>query len=555
MGILRSVFKRQETWTPMAGRGGVVIGGNSSYTMSSAGQAVTESTALTIPAVFLCVRVIGEDIAKLPLVLYRRIDTAYGPGWEEATDHPVYRALRIQPNDEMAPFEAIQAIAISAAMWGNGYAKINRRRSQAVDGYTPLPPWRVKVERDAAGRLVYVYNPGGDMPKQRLRADQIIHIKGPTVDGLVGWMIAGLGAEAIGVGLAAAKFTGSFFSNGASLKGIVTLPTRLRPEEFKEFTERFREQYEGAENQNKTAIFDNGATYNTIGSTPKDAEMINTLRYSLEDIARIFRVNPNKLYDRSRAQGWSTLELLNLEHLTDTLMPWLCRIAQEIGRKMLTEQEREQYRLEHQYDYLMVADAEARASYFSSALTNGWMNRNEVRARVNMNPIEGGEVYQTQLNMGPADRGASQADDDQDDSDDDDQDQQPADNRVYTREAFAHAMQRVVGREVSAAARKAGDHAAMQAWAADWYPRQREYMIDEMRIPARTLALLNNTPTEAADQAVENFIDQHIQESRRLLAETPAAALQDELARWHSERAPWAAHHLQNEVHNERRPA
>lgn len=526
------------------GTSGMVVGGNATSVMSASGQRVSESAALSIPAVFACVRVIGEDIAKIPLYVHREIQTDYGPGYEHATKHHVYRMLSVQPNGDMTAFNAKQALAISAALWSNGYALIDRRRNQQPYSWTPLPPWRVKMERTQGGRLQYVYNPGNNRDKVVIAQEDMIHITGPTTDGLVGWMIAGLGAEAIGVALAAAKFTGSFFSNGASLKGIVTIPNTLGKEEFVEFTRRFKEEYEGAANQNKTAIFDSGASYNAIGSTPKDAEMVETLRYSLEDIARLFRVHPQKLYDRSRAQGWSTLEVLNLEHLTDSLMPWFCRIEQEFTRKLLTEDEQLEYKIEHYYDQIMVADLESRASYFESGLQNGYLSVNEVRRMLKRNPVDGGDRYLQPLNMASMADGAGVDEAEGTDGDD------GSDFRFAMRDAFAHAMQRVVDRECNAARRKAEDEPALLRWASEWYPKQRSAMINEVSVPSLTLARLEGGDTAMALAAAERFIDGHIAESLSLLNDAPRGQIGEELNRWQIERAPWLAEKLSSEVHD-----
>lgn len=542
MGFLKTMLgpKRQETWSPTLGTSGFVAG-NSTRVRTSSGEVVTETTALNIPSVFACVRVIGEDVAKIPIKVHHAIETEYGPGFEDARDHPAYDILLNTPNEEMTAFNAKQALVISAALWGNGYAAINRTKGQRLAGYTPLLPWRVKTERTPGGRLQYVHNPGPGKQNEVIKPEDMLHIIGPTCDGLVGWMVVGLGAQAIGVAQAAQKFTSTFFGSGASLKGVVTLPQPMGTEEFAEFVERFRDNYEGAENQNKTAIFDSGATYNPISSTPRDAQMVDTLRYSLEDVARLFRCHPQKLYDRTRAQGWSTLEILNLEHLTDSLMPWTCRIDQEAARKLLTVEERRNgYKIEHDFDFLMVADLQTRAEYFNSGIQNGWLSVNEVRREINRNPVEGGNTYLQPLNM--TDAAGSRGDD----ADDEPIDQ---DYRPQVRESFAHAMQRVVDREANAARRKASNHdqAALIEWAQSWYPGQADAIRADLGVPARLLAGLVGLSREHADRCVRRYADQHIAESIRMLGE--ATNVMDELDRWQIERAPWAANALCDEVH------
>lgn len=518
-----------------------------------AGVQVTESRALTLPAVFACCRVIAEDVAKLPTILYKRVGVAGGTGKERAIDHGVYDLLKLSPNPEMGAFDFEQAMMLATLLWGNGFAEIVRNGNGEPVELWPIEPWRVRVDRDDdRGPIFYeVQGEVGEKPKT-LRARDMLHIKGLTPNGFVGWALPRVGKEAVGMGIAAMDFTASYFANGASITGLLSAPGALKAEEFKTWVGNLRSQHEGSGNRHKFMALDQGATFTPMSADADSSQLIDTLNFSIEDVARYFRVTPHKIGHLLRAT-FNNIEHLDLDHYKSTLLPRLVQIEEELTRKLLRREERTEYVIEHLVDALLRADYKTRTEGYSRGLTDGWMNVNEVRAMENLNPIPGGDKYRVQQNLavlddegmpmpvndsggdGPPDAGTVQA------GEDDEREQVKARFMPW----FADATARLIDRDTNAIAAKLGKGDVV-AWAAKWYPVQAGYAESAVRAACGAMAEQIGSTRERGEAVARAFAERYVLDSLHQIKESDDHdAL---LSAWRTERAPELARQLTDEV-------
>jgi HK97 family phage portal protein len=385
---LRATYQSPSQWLIDALTGGEV----------SSGVTVNEATALNANTVFACVRNLSEDIAKLPLKLYRKVSDRER---EEASEVPLYNLLAKAPNDEMTKMDFWQAMMVDVLLGGNGYSEIQKNNGGLPVALHKLCRSRVKPERNEAGKIVYRYrkDSGEDV---FLPAADVLHIRG-IGDGLVGWSIIKLAKESIGMTLAAEKNSASFFGNNSTPSGTLETPGKLDPKAMTNLRESWEKMYGGPDNRGKTAILEQGLKFNPISVTPEDAQFLESRQFQVEEICRWFRMPPHKVGDRTRAQGWSTLEATNADYKTDTLQPWTERIEQEIERKLIPASDKTLY-AEHNFDAMLRADTAARGAFYNAQFMIGAISQNEIRRLENRNPIgPEGDTYYVPLNMVPSD--------------------------------------------------------------------------------------------------------------------------------------------------------
>lgn len=385
MGLLSQVFSKRALDMPDSWR----VWGMGE---TPAGVDVTPSSAMQYSAVFACVRVLAEDVASLPLILYRRLDR----GKARATDHPLHRILRYRGNDELTSMELRELLMSHALLWGNGYAEKEFNRAGGVRGLWPLRPDKMRVGR-VDGRLVYEYRlPNGQM--KYFDPVQIMHIRGLGGNGLTGFSPIALARNAVGLGLAAEEYGSRFFGNGAKPPLVLMYPGHLSKEGQDNLRQSWSSQTEGLSKSNRVAVLEEGVQVKEIGIPPEDAQFLQTRRFQALEIARIYRVPPHKIQDLERAT-FSNIEHQSIEYVSGTLQPWLVRWEQAIWRDLLTEQEQGAYFAEHLVDGLLRGDTLSRYQAYAMGRQNGWLSANDVRERENLNPIEGGDEYLSPLNM------------------------------------------------------------------------------------------------------------------------------------------------------------
>jgi HK97 family phage portal protein len=383
---IRSTLANPQSWLVEALGGG----------KAASGVTVNENTALKSTAVFACVRILAETVASLPLPVYRRLP---GGGKERATDHYLYPLLHDQPNPEMTSFEFRETLMGHLALWGNAYAEIQRNGAGEVVALWPLRPDRMRVSRDDQG-LQYKYTlPDGTTAVLRQR--NIMHIRGLSGDGLVGYSPIRMAREAIGLALATEEFGARFFGQGSRPSGVLEHPGKLSKEAKENLRESWERMHSGLSGAHRIAILEEGMKWTQIGIPPEDAQFLETRKFQVTEIARIFRIPPHMLADLERAT-FSNIEHQSIEFVVHTIRPWLVRWEQAFKRDLFLPGEREIYFAEFLVDGLLRGDIESRYRAYATARQWGWMSANDVRELENMNPIPGGDVYLIPLNMVPA---------------------------------------------------------------------------------------------------------------------------------------------------------
>lgn len=358
---------------------------------TSTGERVSPETAQTIPAYFAAIRVVSEDVAKLPLIVYKRLEPR---GKDRAPDHPVYRLLHKAPNPEMSSFAFREVLTQHALSWGNGYAEIVRDGSGTPTEVWPIHPSRVRAMREDGVLRYDVREDQGWVPVDPYN---MLHIHGPGGDGVSGLSMAQLLAESIGVSLATQRYAAAFFGNNSSPGGILSHPTRLSPEATQNLRKSWEERHGGSANVGRVAILQEGMTWQSISIPNEDAQFLETRRFQVEEIARAFRIPPHMIGDLSKAT-FSNIEQQALEYVQNTLMPWLVRWEQEVSRKLFDAADDEHF-AEHLVTSLLRGDQAARSAFYSTLFNIGSLSPNDIRELENMNPVEGGDEYFRPLAM------------------------------------------------------------------------------------------------------------------------------------------------------------
>lgn len=398
MKILSNIFKSRDK--PI----NRVNGNAYSFFMgaSSSGRRVTERTAMQMTAVYSCVRILSETLASLPLHIYESSET----NSRKATKHPLYKLLHDEPNPEMTSFIFRETLMTHLLLWGNAYAQIIRNGKGEVLALYPLMPDRMRVDRDEYGQLYYEYmlSDSDANAKEsgavRLSTQDILHIPGLGFDGLVGYSPIAMAKNAIGMAIATEEYGAAFFANGATPSGILTHPGVIKnPEAMREsWSKGF-----GGRNSHKVAILEEGMNYTPISIAPNEAQFLETRKFQLNEIARIFRVPPHMVGDLEKS-SFSNIEQQSLEFVKYTLDPWVSRFEQAMTRRLLTDDEKKKYYIKFNVDGLMRGDYQSRMNGYATARQNGWMSANDIRALENLDLIsdeEGGNLYLINGNMLP----------------------------------------------------------------------------------------------------------------------------------------------------------
>ena len=357
------------------------------------GVIVNEDNAMRYSAVYACVRIISESIASLPLVLYRQQGRSKG----RALDHPLFPVLHDLPNPEMTSLEWRELMMAHCLLRGNGWSqKETNFRGQTIELW-PLNPEKMEGWERRGGKLYWLYrNP--DNRLEAINSDRIHHIKG-LGDGLWGRSpIEQTARHPIGLGLATEEFGARFFSNGAHLNKILKHPGKLSPQAYERLKASVVSESTGLSNAHKTKILEEGMSIEALGIAPNEAQFLETRKFQVTEIARIFRVPPHMLADLDRAT-FSNIEHQSLNFVMYSLRPWLVRHEQAIYRDLLLEGERNTYFAKYIVEGLLRGDMASRYAAYTSAITAGHMTRNEARELEDRNPLEGLDEPLLPLNM------------------------------------------------------------------------------------------------------------------------------------------------------------
>ncbi len=382
-------------------------------TATYTGKHLSISDSLQCVAVFACVRVLAETIGSLPLHLLRDLSDG---SKEKATRHPLYQRLHAIPNDEMTAMQMWTALVGHDALWGNCYSYIERDNAERIIGLWPLRPDRMQdIRRVAPGKLEYLYRLKEGEPRI-LDGDKILHIPGLTHDGLVGYSPIQQAREAVALALGAEEYGSRFLGNDSSPGGVLQHPGKLSSDGRKKLAETWEHAHRGLEKHHRVAVLEEGMTWQSIGIPPVDAQFIESRKYQLGEVSRLFRIPPHMIGDVERSTSWGTgIEQQSIGFVVYTIVPWLVAFEQAINKSLLTEAERQAgYYAKFSVEGLLRGDMAARKDFYATGRQWGWFSANDVRRFEDMNPIKGGDTYLVPLNMVPADSlGEAQQDKDQ----------------------------------------------------------------------------------------------------------------------------------------------
>lgn len=464
---------------------------------SIAGVNMTEETALTYSAVWAAVKVISETVAMLPWRLYREDRDSR----ELLAGAPVDVLLHRRPNPDMTAFVFREYLMSCALLWGNGYAVIWRDISRRPYELWPLHPRNVEPRRENDGPLFYRVQLDDAGAFVDIPATDMLHVRGPTVDGIVGRSVISLARDSWGLGLAAEQFGAAFFGNGATPALVIhqtdydeAKSPELGAEAVANMLQSFDRKHRGPSSAGKTAFLEYGLDVKPVGIPQKDAQFIETRQHSVADVARWFRLPPHKIGDLSRAT-FGNIEHQSIEFVTDSIQPWLERLEQEADTKLVTGPGRA---TRFTVNALLRGDAKARAEFYTRMRDLGALNINEIRRLEDFNPIEGGDLRLVPVNMMSIERARQGG---------------ATDQSGALRAVVMDAHERMARKERRALLRvvKAGRDPV--EWSASFYEEHAEQMVQALSKPAAALAAHVGADHDVVDSIVEAHVERFVEAS------------------------------------------
>ena len=409
MGMFSGLFRsRDKPQNRTAGSGYTFYMGG-----TTAGKTVTERSAMQMTAVYSCVRILAEAIAGLPLHVYRYTKDG---GKEKAIDHPLYLLLHDEPNPEMSSFVFRETLMTHLLLWGNAYAQIIRNGKGEVVALYPLMPNKMTVDRDSNGQLYYTYQRSNEEAHTmegssvKLKPSDVLHIPGLGFDGLVGYSPIAMAKNAIGMAIACEEFGAKFFANGAAPSGVLEHPGTIK--DPSRVRDAWQSQFGGSSNSGKVAVLEEGMKYTPISISPEQAQFLETRKFQINEIARIFRVPPHMVGDLEKS-SFSNIEQQSLEFVKYTLDPWIIRWEQSMARVLLSLDEKKDLFIKFNLEGLLRGDYQSRMNGYSIARQNGWMSANDIRELENLDRIpaeQGGDLYLINGSMLPLGSAGAYAD-------------------------------------------------------------------------------------------------------------------------------------------------
>ena len=364
---------------------------------AASGKAVNEQTAIQISTVYACVRVLAETIASLPLNVYE----SDGKGGSRiAEEHPLEYLLHDAPNEEMTSYIWREQMMGQILLHGNSYSQIVRSGGMGILSVYPLMSTSMTVDRAENGKLKYEYLTS-DGSTVQMDPEEVLHIPGMGFDGVMGYSPIALMKTTLGLTLAAEEYGSKVFSNGATPSGVLTHPGR--PKNLEAVRQSWNKAYGGSANAGKVAVLEEGMKFERIAMPNNEAQFLETRKFQVSEICRIYRVPPHMVGDLEHAT-FSNIEHQSISFAVHTIRPWLVRIEQSMNRALIPETERGKYFVKFNMDGLMRGDYKSRMEGYAIARQNGWMSANDIRGLENLNPIaeeEGGNEYLVNGNMVP----------------------------------------------------------------------------------------------------------------------------------------------------------
>ncbi|GHU73451.1 portal protein [Clostridia bacterium] len=366
------------------------------------GKTVNEHTAMQSTAVYACVRILSEAVASLPLHVYRYKSDG---DKERAPEHPLYTLLHNAVNPEITSFIFRELIMSHLLLWGNSYSQVIRDGRGRVMALYPLLPNKMEVSRGNDGELIYTYqrdsdevgkNAGGTVV---LRRHEVLHIPGLGFDGLIGYSPIAMARNAIGMSLATEEFGARFYANSANPSGVLEHPSTLsNPESIRES---WHKQFSG-DNRHNIAVLQEGMKFHPISIPPEQAQFLESRKFQLNEIARIFRIPPHFIGDLEKS-SFSNIENMSLNFVKYTLDPWIVRLEQSFQQSLLLPNEKHEFFIRFNVDGLLRGDYQSRVTGYSIGIQNGFYCPDDIRNLEDLNAIPdgSGKTFMTNGNMIP----------------------------------------------------------------------------------------------------------------------------------------------------------
>ena len=349
---------------------------------SRAGVSVNVDSALKVSTVFACLRVLADGIAQVPLKVYR--EKADGSK-ELAKDHPTYRLLSRRPNDWMTSFEFRQVMMFHAVLLGNGCAYIGRIRGVPRE-LIPLVPGSYTIEQAKDYTLTYRLT-GLNGQTTVLPREEVFHLRGPSWTGVAGLDALQVAREAVGLAIATEETHAALHANGTQPGGVLSVKGSLDDAARARLKESWAQYQGGLANRFKTAVLDMESTWTPLGMKGVDAEHLDTRRFQIEEICRDLKVFPQMVGYADKTATFASAEAFFLAHVIHTLNPWIENWEQSLARDLFPDED--DILAKFSMQGLLRGDNTARATFYASGITNGWLTRNEARRLEDLNPIEG----------------------------------------------------------------------------------------------------------------------------------------------------------------------
>lgn len=371
-------------------------------TKTKSGAVINEESALTISALWACIRVIAWTTASLPLITYTRLNPK---GKERNPGHNNYSLLKETPNPLQTAFEFYSLMSVFQNLWGAGIAEIELNKDGKPVALWPLPPWRVKIITGSRGNLFYEVDLGTGVPRKipyyncvvfpSLQSNQF-EWKSPIQ----------VHRETIGMAQALGEFGARTFGQGTNPAGVIMHPTRLKEQSEKDLRTKFKENYEGLGNSHRLMLLEEGMKFERIGLPPEDAQYLETRKFTVEEIARIYNVPLHMIQHLEKSTSWGTgIEEMTIGFVTFTLRPYLIQWEQEIKKKLFVDDKINF--AEFLLEGLLRGKLKERYESYAIGRQWGWLSADDIREIENMNPLpnKSGEIYLIPMNMTNAEAG------------------------------------------------------------------------------------------------------------------------------------------------------
>lgn len=363
-------------------------------------RALSSGNAIGLAATWACVNLLAGTIASLPLMVYRT--DARGVR-KVARDHPLYFILHTSPNYDQTTVDFWEYQVAGIELQGNAFALMEKRGDGSIISLTPVRPDLVKAKRRSNGEIEYRWTEDGQ--QRVVNGPDMLHIRGPLGNPLGGASALSVCRPSFDSAIHADRASATVFANGIQPSGIFSTDPSisLNKDQRREFDDHLRERFIGARNAGRPLLLDRGMKWQALSINPEDAQMLESRKFGVEEICRIFGVPPHMIGHTESSTSWGTgLEQQTLGFVKFSLRRRLKRIEMALEKQLLTREDRlNGITIEFNLEGLLRGDSASRAAFYQSGLQNGWRTINEVRALENLEPVEGGDVPRMQMQNVP----------------------------------------------------------------------------------------------------------------------------------------------------------